>query len=142
MFVKKKQAYLRKYRNPFSVKKETSSNFRVVYATKEEIEASASKILKSMQTLFGGYLNDRGLNFVKRYATHASLEHRRLFMKEKRKVNVREACKRYSKRVEAKRRKMESEADIDQMMLQIMQDAMPNSDVEIRPDGSMEITQE
>lgn len=95
-----------------------------------------------MQTLFGGYLNDRGLNFVKRYATHASLEHRRLFMKEKRKVNVREACKRYSKRVEAKRRKMESEADIDQMMLQIMQDAMPNSDVEIRPDGSIEITQE
>ena len=63
-------------------------------------------------------------------------------MKEKRNVNVREACKRYSKRVEAKRRKMESENDIDQMMLQIMQDAMPNSDVEIRPDGSMEITQE
>ena len=63
-------------------------------------------------------------------------------MKNKRKINVREACKRYSKRVEAKRRNMESEADIDQMMLQIMQDAMPNSDVEIRPDGSMEITQE
>ena len=82
------------------------------------------------------------LNFVKRDATHASLEHRRLFMKEKRKINVREACKRYSKRVEAKRRKMESEADIDQMILQIMQDAMPNSDVEIRPDGSVEITQE
>ena len=82
------------------------------------------------------------LNFVKRHATHASLEQRRGIMKEKRKVNVREACKRYSKRIEAKRRKMESEADIDQMMLQIMQDAMPNSDVEIRPDGSMEITQE
>ena len=82
------------------------------------------------------------LNFVKRHATHASLEQRRGIMKEKRKINVREACKRYSKRVEAKRRKMESEADIDQMMLQIMQDAMPNSDVEIRPDGSMEITQE
>ena len=82
------------------------------------------------------------LNFVKRHATHASLEQRRGIMKEKRKINVREACKRYSKRIEAKRRKMESEADIDQMMLQIMQDAMPNSDVEIRPDGSMEITQE
>ena len=65
-----------------------------------------------------------------------------VLMKEKRKINVREACKRYSKRVEAKRRKMESENDIDQMMLQIMQDAMPNSDVEIRPDGSIEITQE
>ena len=82
------------------------------------------------------------LSFVKRYATHTSLEHRRWFMKEKRKINVREACKRYSKRIEAKRRKMESEDDIDQMMLQIMQDAMPNSDVEIRPDGSIEITQE
>lgn len=82
------------------------------------------------------------LSFVKRYATHTSLEHRRWFMKEKRNINVREACKRYSKRIEAKRRKMESEADIDQMMLQIMQDAMPDSDVEIRPDGSMEITQE
>lgn len=65
-----------------------------------------------------------------------------VLMKKKLKVNVREACKRYSKRIEAKRRKMESEADIDQMMLQIMQDAMPNSDVEIRPDGSIEITQE
>lgn len=82
------------------------------------------------------------LSFVKRYTTHTSLEQRRWFMKEKRKINVREACKRYSKRIEAKRRKMESEVDIDQMMLQIMQDAMPNSDVEIRPDGSMEITQE
>ena len=37
---------------------------------------------------------------------------------------------------------MERETDIDQMMLQIMQDAMPDSDVEIRPDGSIEITQE
>ena len=63
-------------------------------------------------------------------------------MKEKRKINVREACKRYSKRIEAKRRKMERETDIDQMMIQIMQDAMPDSDVEIRPDGSIEITQE
>ena len=95
-----------------------------------------------MQTLFGGYPNDRGLSFVNRHATQAPFEHRREFMQKKRKVNVREACKRYSKRVEAKRRKMESEADIDQMMLQIMQDAMPNSDVEIRPDGSIEITQE
>lgn len=63
-------------------------------------------------------------------------------MKKKRILNVREACKRYSKRIEAKRRKMESEADIDQMMLQIMLDSMPDSDVEIRPDGSIEITQE
>ena len=52
MFVKKKQAYLRKYRNPFSVKKGTSSNFRVVYATKEEIEASASKILEKYADTF------------------------------------------------------------------------------------------
>lgn len=65
-----------------------------------------------------------------------------VLMKKKHKINVREACKRYSKRIEAKRRKMESEKDIDQMMLQIMQDAMPDSDVEIRPDGSIEITQE
>ena len=33
------------------------------------------------------------LNFVKRHATHASLEQRRGIMKEKRKINVREACK-------------------------------------------------
>ena len=52
MFVKKKQAYLRKYRKPLYVKKETSSNFRVVYATKEEIEASASKILKKYADTF------------------------------------------------------------------------------------------
>ena len=52
MFVKKKQAYLRKYRNPFSVKKENSSNFRVVYATKEEIDVSASKILKKYADTF------------------------------------------------------------------------------------------
>lgn len=52
MFVKKKQAYLRKYRNLLAVKKETSSNFRVVYATKEEIEASASKILKRCAETF------------------------------------------------------------------------------------------
>ena len=90
----------------------------------------------------GGSSYENLLSFVKRHSTHTSLEHRRWVMKEKRNVNVREACKRYSKRVEAKRRKMESENDIDQMMLQIMQDAMPNSDVEIRPDGSMEITQE
>ena len=90
----------------------------------------------------GGSSYENLLSFVKRHSTHTSLEHRRWVMKEKRNVNVREACKRYSKRVEAKRRKMESENDIDQMMLQIMQDAMPNSDVEIRPDGSMEIIQE
>ena len=52
MFVKKKQASLRKYRNPFSEKKETSSNFHVVYATKEEIETSASKILKKYADTF------------------------------------------------------------------------------------------
>lgn len=52
MFVKRKQAYLRKYRNPFPVKKETSSNFHVVYATKEEIEESASKILKKYAETF------------------------------------------------------------------------------------------
>lgn len=52
MFVKKKQAYLRKHRNLLAVKKETSSNFRVVYATKEEIEASASKILKKYADTF------------------------------------------------------------------------------------------
>ena len=52
MFVKRKQAYLRKYRNPFSVKKETSSNFRVVYATKEEIDASASAILEKYADTF------------------------------------------------------------------------------------------
>lgn len=34
------------------MKKETSSNFRVVYATKEEIEASASKILKRYAETF------------------------------------------------------------------------------------------
>lgn len=34
------------------IKKETSSNFHVVYATKEEIEASASKILKKYADTF------------------------------------------------------------------------------------------
>ena len=46
MIIKKKQEYLKKRKNQINVKKESSSNFRVVYATKEEIDASASKILK------------------------------------------------------------------------------------------------
>lgn len=52
MFVKKKQACRRKHRNQITVKKETSSNFRVVYATKEEIDASASAILKKYADTF------------------------------------------------------------------------------------------
>ena len=52
MFVKKKQASRRKRKNQITMKKETSSNFRVVYATKEEIDASASKVLKKYADTF------------------------------------------------------------------------------------------
>ena len=52
MIVKKKQEPRRKRKNLINVKKETSSDFRVVYATKEEIEASASKILKKYAETF------------------------------------------------------------------------------------------
>ena len=52
MIVKKKQESRREHKNQINVKKETSSNFHVVYATKEEIEASASKILKKYAETF------------------------------------------------------------------------------------------
>ena len=52
MIIKKKQESQRKRKNQINVKKETSSNFRVVYATKEEIEASASKILRRYAETF------------------------------------------------------------------------------------------
>lgn len=52
MIIKKKQESRRKRKNQINVKKETSSNFHVVYATKEEIEASASKILKKYADTF------------------------------------------------------------------------------------------
>ena len=52
MIIKKKQESRRKRKNQTNVKKETSSNFHVVYATKEEIEASASKILKKYAETF------------------------------------------------------------------------------------------
>lgn len=52
MIIKKKQESRRKRKNQINVKKETSSNFRVVYATKEEIDASASKILKKYAETF------------------------------------------------------------------------------------------
>lgn len=52
MIIKKKQESQRKRKNQINVKKETSSNFRVVYATKEEIDASASKLLKKYAETF------------------------------------------------------------------------------------------
>ena len=52
MIIKKKQESRRKRKNQITMKKETSSNFRVVYATKEEIDASASKILKKYADTF------------------------------------------------------------------------------------------
>ena len=52
MIVKKKQESRRKHKNQITMKKETSSNFHVVYATKEEIEASASKILEKYADTF------------------------------------------------------------------------------------------
>ena len=52
MFVKKKQESRRKRKNQITMNKETSSNFRVVYATKEEIDSSASKILKKYADTF------------------------------------------------------------------------------------------
>ena len=52
MIIKKKQESRRKRKNQLTMKKETSSNFHVMYATKEEIEASASKILKKYADTF------------------------------------------------------------------------------------------
>lgn len=52
MIIKKKQESRRKRKNQLTMKKETSSNFRVMYATKEEIEASASKILEKYADTF------------------------------------------------------------------------------------------
>lgn len=52
MTIKKKQESRRKRKNQFTMKKETSSNFHVMYATKEEIEASASKILEKYADTF------------------------------------------------------------------------------------------
>ena len=52
MIIQKKQESIRDQKNPINVKKETLTNFRVVYATKEEIEASASKILKKYAETF------------------------------------------------------------------------------------------
>lgn len=52
MIIKKKQESLRKRKNQLTMKKETYSNFHVMYATKEEIEASASKILEKYADTF------------------------------------------------------------------------------------------
>ena len=52
MIIKKKQESRRKRKNQITMKKETSSNFHVVYATKEDIETSASKILKKYADTF------------------------------------------------------------------------------------------
>lgn len=52
MIIQKKQESIRDQKNPINVNKETLTNFRVVYATKEEIEASASKILKKYAETF------------------------------------------------------------------------------------------
>lgn len=52
MIIKKKQESLRKRKNHLTMKKETYSNFHVMYATKEEIEASASKILEKYADTF------------------------------------------------------------------------------------------
>ena len=52
MIIKKKQESLRKRKNQLTMKKETYSNFHVMYATKEEIEASISKILKKYADTF------------------------------------------------------------------------------------------
>ena len=52
MIIKKKQESRRKRKNQINVKKESSSNFHVMYATKEEIEASASKILEKYADTF------------------------------------------------------------------------------------------
>ena len=52
MILKKKQESRRKRKNQLTMKKETSSNFHVMYATKEEIEASASKILEKYADTF------------------------------------------------------------------------------------------
>ena len=52
MIIKKKQESLRKRKNQLTMNKETYSNFHVMYATKEEIEASASKILEKYADTF------------------------------------------------------------------------------------------
>lgn len=52
MIIKKKQESRRKRKNQLIMKKETYSNFHVMYATKEEIEASASKILEKYADTF------------------------------------------------------------------------------------------
>ena len=52
MIIKKKQESLRNRKNQLTMKKETYSNFHVMYATKEEIEASASKILEKYADTF------------------------------------------------------------------------------------------
>ena len=52
MIIKKKQESLRKRKNQLTMKKETYSNFHVMYATKEETEASASKILEKYADTF------------------------------------------------------------------------------------------
>ena len=52
MILKKKQESRRKRKNQLTMKKETYSNFHVMYATKEEIEASASKILEKYADTF------------------------------------------------------------------------------------------
>ena len=52
MIINKKQESRRKRKNQLTMKKETYSNFHVMYATKEEIEASASKILEKYADTF------------------------------------------------------------------------------------------
>ena len=52
MIIKKKQESRRKRKNQLTMKKETYSNFHVMYATKEEIEASASKVLEKYADTF------------------------------------------------------------------------------------------
>ena len=60
MIIKKKQESRRKRKNQLTMKKETYSNFHVMYATKKRSRRLLQKFLKSMQILFKGYQNDRG----------------------------------------------------------------------------------
>lgn len=59
------------------------------------------------------------------------------------KVNVREACKRYSNKLEQKKAVQESiEGTIEDEILNLVQDSVPNADVDVASDGTVTITQE
>lgn len=59
------------------------------------------------------------------------------------KVNVREACRRYAKKLELQKRRQESiEGTIEDEILNLVQDSVPNADVDVSSDGTVTITQE